>query len=79
MHTRKTRVRRPPPHRGRSTAGPAGGVARQFIYTARTANDATITLPGGVKNDLRRIGLAHQSIALTRVNHRQGYPRRSST
>lgn len=27
-----------------------------------------ITLPSGVKNDLRRIGLAHQSIAFTRVN-----------
>lgn len=40
----------------------------QFIYTARTANDAAITLPGVVTNELRQIGLAHQSIALTRVS-----------
>ena len=50
--------------------GPAGetdAVAAQFVYTARTANDATVSLPDVVKDDLRRLGLAHQSITLTRV------------
>jgi hypothetical protein len=47
---------------------PAGpGVAAQYIYTARTANDAAIALPGTVQNDLLQIGLADQSIELTRV------------
>jgi hypothetical protein len=57
-------------HHGIAVAAtrPAGTVARQFIYTARTANDAAITLPDDVKDDLRQIGLAHQSIALTRVD-----------
>jgi hypothetical protein len=48
-------------------AGAIAPVARQFVYTACTANDATITLPDVVKNDLLQIGLAHQAIALTRV------------
>ena len=52
---------------GAGTGG-AGSVARQFIYTARTANDAPITLPDAVINNLLQIGLAHQSIALTRVD-----------
>jgi len=52
---------------GAGTGG-AGSVARQFIYTARTANDAPIALPDAVMNDLLQIGLAHQSIALTRVD-----------
>ena len=39
----------------------------QFVYTARTANDATITLPGMVTNELLQTGLAHRAIALTRV------------
>ena len=43
-------------------------VVRQFIYTPRTANDASITLPATVKDELRQIGLNHQSIALTRVD-----------
>ena len=59
-------------HHGVGAAGAANGgaglVARQFIYTARTANDAPITLPDAVENDLLQIGLAHQSIALTRVD-----------
>jgi hypothetical protein len=50
------------------TGPPAGTVARQFIYTAPTANDAVITLPDLVKNELLQVGLAHQSIALTRVD-----------
>jgi hypothetical protein len=43
-------------------------VAAQFIYTATTANDAAITLPDAVQNELLQIGLAHRSIALTRVD-----------
>jgi hypothetical protein len=42
-------------------------VARQFVYTAPTANDAAIALPQEVKNDLRDVALAHRGIALTRV------------
>ena len=52
----------------RAAADGASSVAAQFIYTARTANDAPVTLPYAVTNDLRQIGLAHQSIALTRVD-----------
>jgi hypothetical protein len=52
---------------GAGTGG-AGSIARQFIFTARTANDAPITLPDAVINNLLQIGLAHQSIALTRVD-----------
>ena len=51
------------------TNPPAGTVARQFIYTAPTANDAMITLPNSVKNELHQIGLAHQTIELTRVGY----------
>ena len=58
-------------HSGIRAAGAAirgaGTVAAQFIYTARTANDAAITLPAVVTDRLLQIGLAHQSIALTRV------------
>lgn len=49
-------------------SNPAAPVARQFIYTARTGNDAPITLPVAVVDDLRQIGLDHQWIALTRVD-----------
>ena len=50
-------------------AGPAGPVADQFVYTARTANDAPIALPAVVQAGLRKDGLAHQSIELTRVDY----------
>jgi hypothetical protein len=54
-------------HHGIRAAGDVGRgtdpVAAQFIYTAPTANDATITLPGAVQNELLQIGLAHRSIA----------------
>ena len=43
-------------------------VAAQFVYTMPTANDARITLPDVVHNELLQIGLAHRSIALTRVD-----------
>jgi outer membrane protein OmpA-like peptidoglycan-associated protein len=49
--------------------GPASPVADQFVYTARTANDAPIALPAVVQAGLRRDGLAHQSIELTRVDY----------
>ena len=48
---------------------PPVSVADQFVYTARTANDAAITLPGAVRNDLLQDGLAHQSIELIRVDY----------
>jgi DNA-binding XRE family transcriptional regulator len=50
-------------------AGPAGSVADQVVYTARTANDAAITLPPAVQQDLLQAGLAHQSIDLIRVGY----------
>ena len=52
--------------------GPAiqvGPVADQFVYTARTANDAQIALPAVVQARLRQDGLAHQSIEVTRVDY----------
>jgi len=52
-----------------AATGPAGPVAGQFIYTARTADDAAITLPGVVQAGLRQAGLAHRSIELTRVGY----------
>jgi hypothetical protein len=51
------------------TGAPASQVAGQFIYTARTANDAPIALPAVVQAALRQDGLAHQSIELTRVDY----------
>jgi hypothetical protein len=46
----------------------AAAPAAQLIYTEHTANDATITLPDAVQNELFKIGVAHQSIAVTRVD-----------
>lgn len=57
------------PESSPSPAGLAGPVAGQFVYTARTANDAAITLPAVVRAGLRQDGLAHQSIELTRVDY----------
>jgi hypothetical protein len=51
---------------GSPPSGP-GPVAAQFVYTARTAENAAVTLPGVVQDDLRQAGLHHQSVALTRV------------
>ena len=48
---------------------PPGAVAAQFIYTARTENDAAIILPAVVQQNLLQDGLAHKSIALTRVGY----------
>lgn len=52
-----------------SSTGMPGAIARQIIYTARTANDATITLPSRVRNDLRQAGLDDRSIAVTRIGY----------
>jgi hypothetical protein len=52
-----------------SVGGPAGAVAGQFVYTARTANDAAITLPVAVQDSLRQAGLAGQSVEITRVDY----------
>ncbi len=56
---------------GPTDPGPAGTgpVADQLVYTARTANDAAITLPGAVQDDLRQAGLAHQTVELTQVGY----------
>jgi len=48
---------------------PSSPAVDQVVYTARTANDAAITLPGAVENTLLQAGLAHQTIELTRVGY----------
>ena len=52
-------------------ASPAPGtpesIAAQIIYTARTENDAAITLPSNIQEDLVKVGQAHQSIELDQV------------
>jgi len=45
-------------------------VADQIVYTARTANDAAVTLPGAVQDDLVKAGRAHQSVELTKVGYK---------
>jgi hypothetical protein len=55
-------------HQG-TAPDPPGSVADQVVYTARTANDAAITLPAEVQQDLLQAGLAHQSIDLIRVGY----------
>jgi len=47
----------------------AGPVADQVVYSARTANDAAIVLPGTVQARLVHAGQAHQIVALTRVGY----------
>jgi hypothetical protein len=56
-------------HTSPAPADPPGSVADQVIYTARTANDAAITLPAVVQQNLLQAGMAHQSIELTRVGY----------
>ena len=56
-------------HTSRVPVDPPGAIAAQFIYTARTENDATIILPAVVQQDLLQDGLARKSIALTRVGY----------
>jgi hypothetical protein len=49
-----------------------GTVVDQFIYTGRTANDATITLPAVVQQNLFQAGMAHRTIELIRVGYTGG-------
>jgi hypothetical protein len=56
-------------HTGPAPGGPPGPVADQVVYTARTANDAAITLPTVVQQNLFQDGMAHQSIELIRVGY----------
>jgi hypothetical protein len=46
-----------------------GTATEQVVYTARTANDAAITLPAAVQQNLVQAGMAHQTIELIRVGY----------
>jgi hypothetical protein len=52
-----------------SAAASPGSAAEQVIYTARTANDAAITLPAAVQQNLVQAGMAHQTVELIRVGY----------
>jgi outer membrane protein OmpA-like peptidoglycan-associated protein len=52
-----------------SPSDPPGSAAEQVVYTARTANDAAITLPAAVQQNLVQAGKAHQTIELIRVGY----------
>jgi len=56
-------------HTSPALADSPGSVVGQVVYTARTANDAAITLPAAVQQNLFQAGLAHQSIELIRVGY----------
>jgi hypothetical protein len=56
-------------HSGPAPTAAVSDLADQVIYTARTANDAAITLPGMVHDDLVKAGQAHQSIELDEVSY----------
>src|ERR1700722_1862848 len=56
-------------HAGGAPAGSASLVADQVVYTARTANDAAVTLPEPVQQQLSSAGKAHQSVAVTEVGY----------
>jgi len=43
-------------------------VVRHIVYTAPTANASAIALPASVKADLQKVGLAHEKVALTRID-----------
>jgi hypothetical protein len=62
------------PGQSGNASGPAPASA-QFVYTERTANDAAITLPAAVHNELYQNGLKHQSIQVIKV----GFAGRTST
>ena len=53
-------------------SGAASPVADQVVYTARTANDAAITLPAAIQQRLAEAGDAHESVALTEVGYTGG-------
>ena len=52
-----------------SSVGNSQAIALQLVYTARTANDAAITLPTAVQQKMVQAGMAHRSITLTQVGY----------
>jgi hypothetical protein len=42
-------------------------VVRHIVYTAPTGNASGLSLPSSVKADLQKIGLAHEKVAITRI------------
>ena len=42
-------------------------VVRHIVYTAPTGNASGLSLPGSVKADLQKVGLAHEKVAITRI------------
>ena len=59
-------------HGIRAAGDPASGTppttAAQIVYTARTADDAAVILPGVVQDNLRQAAVHQQSVELTRVS-----------
>ena len=68
IHLRLTGTTGPIPVVTEST-DPAGPAASQLVYTDRTANDAPVTLPAVVQDNLLSLGLAHRSVELTRIGY----------
>lgn len=48
--------------------GGSTDAAMRIVYTAGTANDAVVSIPGATKTDLEGLGLNGQKVALTRVD-----------
>ncbi len=42
-------------------------VVRHIVYTAPTGNASALSLPTSVKVDLQKVGLAHEKVAVTRI------------
>jgi hypothetical protein len=42
-------------------------VVRHLVYTAPTGNSSGLSLPSSVKADLQKVGLAHEKVAITRI------------
>ena len=42
-------------------------VVRHIVYTAPTGNASGLSLPSSVKADLQKVGLAHEKVAITRI------------
>lgn len=42
-------------------------VVRHIVYTAPTGNSSALSLPTSVKADLQKVGLAHEKVAVTRI------------
>jgi hypothetical protein len=69
IHLRPTGTARPAIPVVTESAGPAAPAASQLVYTDRTANDAAVTLPAVVQDNLLSLGLAHRSVELTRIGY----------